>query len=121
MTCFIVDGVVVVGDRLVSTNESSDIEVRRIHAAGVQVVRTIPMGGISWIMRMSPVAGHTELIVTGGLSGDVHLWDIDKCESARTYINEHLPMSRCVRAPYCDTRGRGEPNCRLIDTAHVRV
>ena len=73
-----------IGDRLISANNSSDIEVRRVHNG--EIVNTIHWRDTD-IICMSPVAGHSALLVTGGRDGDVHLWDIDKGEAP---INQHV-------------------------------
>jgi WD40 repeat protein len=72
-------GVAVVGDRLVTAinRKTNDVEVRFVHAPG-QVVHTMHLRDNSIIVCMSSVADHPELIVTGGVDGDVHLWNIDK-------------------------------------------
>ena len=90
-----IDGcVTVVGDRLVTVNKSKDIEVRLVHTG--QVVHTIRTGDDgSDITCITPVPGHSELIVTGHDNGDVHLWDIgDKgaraCECMNVNAGVHV-------------------------------
>ncbi len=75
---FIANNVAVVGDRLAFVNKSSNVEVRHVHNAG-QVVHTIQCNYdiVSEITQMSPVPDHPDLLVTGGVDGDVHLWDIE--------------------------------------------
>ncbi|CAM6004056.1 unnamed protein product [Sphagnum balticum] len=72
------DNVAVVGDRLVFVNESTNIEVRDVHNKG-QAVHKIRRNRdiVSIIKHMSPVPDHPNLLVTGGVGGDVHLWDIE--------------------------------------------
>ena len=97
---FIDECVTVVGDRLVTVNESWDIEVRLVHTG--QVVHTLRTGGcdtnrVGFITR---VPGHSELIVTGHKNGAVRLWDIgDKGARACECRNE----CRRARAPSCAT------------------
>jgi WD40 repeat protein len=64
--------------------KTNDVEVRLVPAPG-KVVHTMHVRGNSIIQCMSPVADHSELIVTGGNDGDVHLWDIDKGVRARLF------------------------------------
>ncbi len=68
--------VTVVGDRLVTVNESMGIEVRLVNTG--RVVHTIRTGDddSNLTTRITPVPGHSELIVTGHSNGAVHLWDI---------------------------------------------
>ncbi len=75
---FLAYNVAVVGDRLVFVNKSTNIEVCSVHNAG-QVVHTIHCNSdiVSWIEHMSSVPDHPDLLVTGGVDGDVHLWDIE--------------------------------------------
>jgi WD40 repeat protein len=91
----------VVGDRLAIVNESSDIEVRLVHTG--QVVHTISTGDVCSVtgtVCITPVPGHSELIVTSHLNGDVHLWDIEKGE----LMNMNPWMNgRRARAPNCAT------------------
>jgi WD40 repeat protein len=71
----LLNNVAVVGDRLVSVNKSSDIEVRLVYTG--QVV--IRIGDLyDRIACISSVPDHSELLVTGHSSGAVHLWDIGK-------------------------------------------
>ena len=93
-TCFIAECAIVIGDRLISVNNSSDIEVRRVHNG--EMAHTIPGIGIIW--RMSPVAGHSALLVTGGMNGNVHLWDIDKGEHQSMNIGMCVQESTCAES-----------------------
>ena len=65
--------VTVVGNRLVTVKTSGDIEVRLVHTG--QVVHTIAHGN-STILCITPVPGHSELIVADDNNGAVHLLDI---------------------------------------------
>src|SRR5271168_3540281 len=66
----------VVGDRLVTVNKSWDIEVRLVHTS--QVVHTIRTGDdrSTYTTCITPVPGHSELIVTGHADSGVHLWNV---------------------------------------------
>ena len=82
--------VTVVGDRLLTVNESIGIEVRLAHTPG-QVVHTIrPYDNDSnHINCITSVPGHSDLIVTGHHNGAVHLWDVgDKGTRACECMNE---------------------------------
>ena len=92
---FIALCVTVVGNRLVTVNASWDIEVRLVHTG--QVVHTIRTGhdDSNKTMCITPVPGHSELIVTGHFNGAVHLWDIgDKgaraCECMNVNAGVHV-------------------------------
>jgi hypothetical protein len=87
---FIDDNVTVVGDRMVTINKSSDIEVRLVHTG--QVVHTFRTGdgviSLSTKKCIAPVPGHSELIVTGNKYGAVRLWNIgDKGTHACECVN----------------------------------
>ena len=73
---FIDDIVTVVSDRLVTVNESKDIEVRLVHTG--QVLLTIRAGHDygNRTLCITLVPDHSELLVTGHSKGGVHLWDI---------------------------------------------
>jgi WD40 repeat protein len=73
---FLDNKIMVVGDRLVTDNNESSIQVH--HVLTGQLLHTIASSKYaSAILCMSQVPDHTEWIVTGGKEGDVHLWDID--------------------------------------------
>jgi hypothetical protein len=50
----------------------------------------------SSITCMAPMRYHTQLIVTGGKHGDVHLWDIDEGAHACTVIPSTLMINAGV-------------------------
>ncbi len=83
--------VTVVGDRLV-TAKWKEIVVRLVHTG--QVVHTIHIPIHNQTTCITPVPGHSELIVTGHLNGDVHLWDIGKgaraCECMNVNAGVHV-------------------------------
>ena len=115
---FIADCVTDVGDRLVTVKKSGDIEVRLVHTPS-QALHTIRTNdSASELFEcMTPVPGHSKLLVTGHYDGAVHLWDIKKGARACECRNE----CRRARAPSCATGESGGGCCRLINAAHVRV
>jgi len=82
----------VVSDRLVTVNNSKDIEVRLVYTG--QVVHTIS-ASFSHINCITPVPGHSELLVTGHDNGAIYLWDIGK--GARAYECMHANAGVHVR------------------------
>lgn len=50
----------------------------------------------SSISCMTPVAGYSQLIVTGGSGGDVHLWDIIAGSYALSYPTSQINMQVCT-------------------------
>jgi hypothetical protein len=101
--------VTVIGDRLVTVyneeefkerKESHVIEVRLVHTG--QVLHTIHTDdGV--IICVTPVPGHSGLLVTGHRNGAVHLWDIEKGARACACMNV---MQACTCAKLCDLKLR---------------
>jgi WD40 repeat protein len=86
---FIIDKcVTVVGDRLVTINESNDIEVRFVHTG--QVVHTFGMTDCIWCITSVP--GHSDLLVTCDDNGSVDLWDkgAHACECMNVKTGVHV-------------------------------
>ncbi len=95
IACFIVRSVTVVGDRLVTVNESRNIEVRLVHTPG-HVMFTISANANAAILCMSSVAEHSELIITGGDDGAVHLWNINKGVHVRKIVQLESAVTQIV-------------------------
>jgi hypothetical protein len=99
---FIDAHIAVVGEWLVTVNKSRDIEVRLVHTPG-QVVHTVRTGNgddDGNITCITPVPGHSELLITGHEHGGVHLWDIgDKGARARECknVNAGVHVRQIVR------------------------
>jgi hypothetical protein len=76
-------------------DESNDIGVRLVHTPE-QVVRTIRTGDSdSGFLCITPVPGHSELVVTGDENGNIHLWDIEDkgvraCECMNVTAGAHV-------------------------------